>query len=352
MTGRFIEVTYGGGDMHEAGEQSHTRWRRMLLLCCGISFLWLTMVLLTPSSASAADDEENAGLLGAVTSTVTSTVGEVTTVVQTTVVQVADVVETVAPAAAPVTSVVPTLVTPVTDVVATTTTRVTDAAATTTSAVVSTATDVVQGAAGVVAEVTTALPAVPVVGGAVSEVVQALPLSATLQVVADALGALSVVAGVIDVDNPVTLPATPTVPAPGAVLLPADAELASFHMLPAPVHTADAAPTAVFASVGVSTLQMSFGAQAPFVAALTLLGTAAVAISSSAVPRGIATGLWGSTGGSSGSFAGSSASSGNSGLTAALASLPVLTWAALRRRTLHDDALPGAPVFATDITPD
>lgn len=339
--------------MHKAGEHSQSRWRRMLLLCCGVSFLWLAMVLFSPSSASAADDEGNGGLLGAVS----NTVGEVTTVVETTVVHVADAVETVAPAAAPVTSVAPTLVTPVTEAVTATTAHATEAVSTTTVAVIDTTTEVVHATTGVVSEVAAVLPVVPVVGGTVSDVVQAVPLDSTLQAVTDTLGALRTLTAtpsVIGAGNPVPLPVAP-MPSTGTVVLPADAELAAPHTLPPSILPVDDVTTTLLTSVGMSALQVTLGSQASVGVALTLLSAGVVALGSLSVPAGSPRGLWGGTGGSSGSSGSSAGSSANvlmSALVAALAALPVLIWASLRRQMLHDDALPGAPVFATDITPD
>lgn len=349
-------VQPGGEDMNVDVEPRQSRWSRLILLAGGIGLAWCAVTAFGQTSSASAAEEDPQGLLGVVSSTVQQTTSAVTDVigaVEPVVVEVAHVVAPPAPAPAPAPHTPAPVVLPaiqgVANVATTTVAGVTGAA---TSALHGTA-DTVDVVTGVVADTTSAI---------VSDVSLAQVLTPLLDVIdgLPVLGAVTTEVGVTDtlgstisvLDQLVTTitgTATTIVGNPGQPgtggLLPLPDALLPRDVTQAPV-------LSVSGSAAPLTAQQTLVLGGLFAAALAVGSVAPIASAS-----GSGTARWGWPLAPSGS-------SGTPGILSSTTAAAATLWAALvefswrahpngaATRSLADDALPGAPVFATDVSPD
>ncbi|GAA1949737.1 hypothetical protein [Microbacterium aquimaris] len=345
--------------MREPVARSLTHAQRVLLVALGLGLLWAAAAILlhTPSAGAAEDDD--AGLLGAATSVVEGATGAVDDVagatLDTAATVVAPVVETVTEpvakqAPAPVAAVVeavPEVVAPVVETVTQT---------------VTTTTDVVENGAGAVAEtVETVVSSGPVssVTTPVVELVSEVPIVGD---VAEGLGvgeAITDTAAVIDTTVGTVLVGDTTDPAPPVVVIP-ELDLPVAPAVPALPGTVPAL-IAAHVSVGEAAIATAVASVA------TAMGAAWWSQNGSWAPSAIAAAI-GATAvvGAAGSrlltphAAPSHAPGGNGSALGAAAAQPAGMLGDTWRSLLHagpphshvDDALPGAPVYDTDSTPD
>lgn len=348
-------VQPGGEDMNVDVEPRHGRWSRLLLLAGGIGLAWCAATTLAQSSSASAAEDDPSGLLGIVSSTVQQTTSAATSVIDGVEPVVVDVVEAVTPPAptpAPAPQTPAPVVTPVIQGVANVaTTVVSGVADTTTSALHGTA-DTVDVVSGTVAESTTGIVSGISVSQALAPLLAAidgLPILGTVTAELDVTETLDSAVTKIDAllaavaGTATTIVGSPGQPGTGGILPLPDSLLpgTATQPIPAVPPTASAAP--------LTTQQaLVFGG---FFAASLIVG--------SIVPFAAASGngsvRWGGW-----PLAPSGAPAAISAAAAGAATL----WAALvefswrsgplggATLTLSDDALPGAPVFATDVSPD
>lgn len=329
----------------------------MLLLAGGIGLAWCAFTALGQSSTASAAEEDPQGLLGVVSSTVQQTTSVVTDVIGTVdpvVVEVAHVVAPTAPAPAPAphtpAAVVLPVVQEVSNVATTALTDVTGAAASALHGTADTA-DVVTGIvadttsaivsdvslAQVLAPLLDAIDGLPILGTVTTEVGVTNALGSTISVL-DQLVTIITGTAITIVGNPGQPGTGGILPLPDA-LLPRDAT----HSVPVLSVSGSAAPL---------TEQQTLVLGGLFAAAVAVGSVAPIASAS-----GAGSGRWGWPLAPSGS-------SGTPGLLSSTTAAAATLWAALVEfswrahpngaaiRALSDDALPGAPVFATDVSPD
>jgi hypothetical protein len=315
-----------------------SRLSKLLLAGIGVAFTWVLLSFALGFSAAQAQADDDAGLLGAVSSTVDDTTSTVTDVVEdttaATVQTVAPVVETVTPVVDPIVPVAPVVeaveatVAPVVDTVA-------DAAA---SGVVA---PIVDSAVAVV-------DAVPVVGDVVSGLGADDALSSVGGSVDGVLqGTTGAAAGAVTDVVDVTTGGTVTAPVLAPVTIVDD-------LLAGPGLTSrtDAAPAA---SPFETVLRAAYMTGAAAWASLTSDSPAAVASADSAALAGGALGvtlallrsvlqadsvLTGSAGAGSGAWV----------LVALGFVVAYRAW--MRRTGLENDTAPAAPAYSTDVSPD
>lgn len=343
-------------------EPRRSRWSRFLLLAGGVGLAWCAFTTLGQSaSASAAEDDPN-GLLGVVSSTVHQTASAATTVIDAVEPAVTGAVQDVihaavppAPAPTPHTPAPASAIAPVIHGVA-------DAATAAVSRVTHTSTATLQGAAdtadvltGAVADTTTgilsdvaifqalspllaaAVDDLQLLGAVTSELALAETLGSTLAVVDDLL---EVVVG-----TATTIVGNPGQPGTGGILprpdglLPGDPTQPIPVLLPAGAGSLTAQQALVFGGLFAGTL--AIGSIVPIVGASATGSTRGGG--SPLAPSGPV--------GAPGALSPASASAAS--LWAALIEY---SWRTLARvgaaLSLSNDALPGAPVFATDVSPD
>ncbi|MAP63205.1 MAG: hypothetical protein CMH34_05560 [Microbacterium sp.] len=346
--------------MREPVARSLTHARRVLLVALGLGLLWAAAAILlhTPSAGAAEDDD--AGLLGAATSVVEGATGAVDDVagatLDTATTVVAPVVETVTEpvaeqAPAPVAAVVeavPEVVAPVVETVTQTVTTTTDVVDNGAGTVTATVESVVSS--GPVSAVTT-----PVV-----ELVAEVPIVGD---VADGIGlgeTITDTAAAIDTTVGTVLIGGTTDPAPPVVVIP---EL-DVPMTPAVPDPSGAVPALIAASASVG----EPGTATALARVATAMGAAWWAQNDSWAPSAIAAAMGAAAvvGAArsrllSPHVAPSHAPGGTGSAIGAAAAQPPAgmlgdTWRSLLLagppRSHVDDALPGAPVFDTDSTPD
>lgn len=360
------------------------RVRRVLLLALFAGITWCVFSLFFPStSASAAENDRGSGLLGAVGSVVDGVSGAVSETTAAVDTALTGTVEAVTPAVAPVTApvavAVPAPITqPVGDVVQTVT-RTADATVGRVDAVVTDVVNETTSAAAeiadaglvseVVAPVTEVVAEVPVLGAIVTEA----GLDETVGDVADAVdGTVSTVVGsapridsvlpdlpggAIDpVVDPIGTPSTGTVPVLQLPQFVQTAVLGSPRPAPATEHPHPGITPAAARSTGghapASRLSAP-GAALVFDAAGSFSANTALLSPVSTEPTGAADSPAGGLRG----VLGSSSAAGSAGPGSAVAetipgdSINAASSLSLFR-TDTDDALPGAPVFDTDVAPD
>ncbi len=354
-------VQPGGEDMNVDVEPRQGRWSRLLLLAGGVGLAWCAATTLAHSSSASAADDDPSGLLGIVSSTVQQTTSVATTVldgVEPVVVDVAQAVVPPAPAPVPAPAPAPQApspaVTPVIQGVANVaTTAVSGVTDTTTSALHGTA-DTLDGVSGVVAETTTGIVSGISVGQALAPLLAAIDELPILGAVTGELGVtetLGSAVGTVDAlltavaGTATTIVGNPGHPATGGIL-----------PLPGSVLPGDATqPLPVSPGVSAATLTtqqaLVFGG---FFAGALIIGAIVPFVSASA-PGSVRGGGWPlAPWGPSGAPAGLSAAA--AGAATVWAALVEYSWRAhplgTAGLTLSDDALPGAPVFATDVSPD
>lgn len=348
-------VQPGGEDMIVDVEPRQGRWSRLLLLAGGVGLAWCALTTFgQASSASAAEDDSN-GLLGVVSSTVQQTTAVATGVLDSVEPIVVDVVHTVVPPA-------PVAQGPITHVVTPVVQNVANVAATAVSGVAGTATSALNGTAGtvdavsgVVAQATSNVVAHVSVEQALAPllaVITGLPIVGS---VADQVGVTDALSPVIDaVDGllgavagtATTIVGNPAQPGTGGILPLPDALLPGDATQPIPVVPSGASATALTAQQ-----TLLFGGL--FAAALAVGAIVPVA-SASSTGTGRAGSMPLAPAGPSGSP--SLLTPGSSAAATLWAALVEFSWhahsAGRAALSLSDDALPGAPVFATDVSPD
>lgn len=363
--------------------------RRILWAALALCLGWFALSLVFPASSASAEERHGSGLLGVVGQTVdtaTSTVSHVTqhvdSVVGSAVTTVAPVVEpAVAPVPAPVREPVAEVVSSANQAVQNTVTQLDS----TVTGVVGTATDLVGGVAdsgivsGVTEPVVDLVTSVPVVGG----VVEKVGLDDTVRDVA--AGTDEVVSGVVGSPAPVSgvLPTPPTGAVdvivdtvrpggPDAPTLPGIGDgvvvpLPSPVLPTSPINSAPGAGGAVEDPVIVRADAASTAASAaPTSSASTLppgISSAAVAAQAAAsggsspaspdpgTPPSPTAPATPQTSAGSGSVAAGSGGPGTSPADSG-GSFGIQSLALLSPRTVVNDALPGAPVYDTDVSPD
>ena len=350
-------------------EPRQGRWSRLLLLAGGVGLAWCALSVLGQSSAaSASENDDPSGLLGTISSTLQQTTSAVSGVIDAVEPVVIEVVHTVAsPAPAPAPAPAPPQAPPVAaptvhSAVQGVVQSVGNAATSTVSGVTVTLATALDGTAGTVDAVT------GVVAETTTGVLSGLSLTETVAPVLETVHGLPVVGMLVD-----RLGLGETL---GAVVTTADELLATLTgtttaIVGAPGQSGNGVliplpgllpPTNEAAAAAPAT---SVGGAAPSLTtqqALTFGGLFAGALVAGAVvpfasASGTGSGRWG--GSPLAPFAPSSPSLIMAGMTAAAA-----LWAALVEfswfarpgghglLSLSDDALPGAPVFATDVAPD
>ncbi|MFG6402587.1 hypothetical protein [Microbacterium sp. P04] len=355
-------------------EAARKRAVRVALLALLLGVAWCVFSLFAPSSSASAEERDGSGLLGTVGSVVGSA-GDVVGGVTDTVDEVlTGTVQAVAPVATPVVAPIPEPVAaPVAQVV-------TQAPAIVNQAVVhvdTVATATVDAATGAVAEVADA-GLVSAVVAPVTDIVTEVPVLGSLVEETGADSALDSVAGGLDGavsdlvgSAPATVPLLPQLPT-GAV------DAVTEILVPSPVSL----PGSVFPIGGIPAGIVPGSVVIPAAPGASQSGASTPSSSPSSIrfPAAHATGLsaeeavipgvltaatitdgevpvWGSAG-AAGSVPGSPASVGGSGgasgLGAALAgTAPHGAHNSFSYFRVHtDDALPGAPVFDTDVAPD
>lgn len=348
-----------------AHRRSRLRPARLVLLALLASLAWCVLSLFASSPSASADDgsSRGSGLLGAVGETLESVGGTLEQTVAGVDAAVAAVTTAVAPVAEPVVAPVPEPVSePVVAVVQTATTTADSTVGATDAAIVAG----IDAVASSVTEVAQAAPASDLVAPAVT-------LTSQVPVVADVLdrtragdaltgiaeGADAAVSALIG-SAPPTAPLIPDLPlsglapvtdaltAPGPVLLPG-LPLPGRVLPDRPSVAGDGPLAALLAAPGPPEALRVDAASADRGTSVSTLDPAASAASRAAERTG-APGL-------SGALAGSSASltaGGGSGGVAALGaeSAPHSATGASSVRLPADEALPGAPVYDTDVSPD
>ena len=331
---------------------------RLLGLAFLATLVWVVLSLSLSTSSASANDDSGSGLLGAISGTVNDTTGAVGGLVGTVDDTVASVVQVVEPVAAPVTSVIPAPVSePIrvvsdtaVDAVNTVVEHVDDTAASAVDTVTETVSQVAEAevVGTIVDPVVETVVSVPVVGAVVSNT----GLDDLLTGAADTVD--HVVPGVIGSPGPTAplipgLPGSaveegvdtvsPATPAPGILplddsVVPAQPEAVDVSQPVAAVaddNPAERVRTAFAATAAPTTGDSSVHAGTP---------------TPSPVTHGLGDGIPGSSS--------ASLTSGGSGPSAARlddrAAAPVFVL--LFRSALVDDDLPGAPTFATDVSPD
>ena len=341
-------------------EPRQGRWSRLLLLAGGIGLAWCAFTTLGQSStASAAEDDPN-GLLGIVSSTVQETTSVATTVLDTVAPVANGVVQGVVQAAvphapAPAPQAPAPVIAPVIHSVAdATTTAVSSVTHTATSALHGTAdtVDVVTGtvadtAAGVISDISLSQALAPLLAA-----VDDLPLLGTVTselAVAETIG--STVAVVDDLLSLVTGTATSIVGSPG--------QPATGGILPLPGGLVPSDPNGLIPGVLPSAASPPLTQQQALVfgglfAGALVIGSIVPVVNASTTGTTRWAGWPLTPSGPAGApGALSSASAGAASLWAALIELSWRTRALVGGvLPLSDDALPGAPVFATDVSPD
>lgn len=339
-------------------EPRQGRWSRLLLLAGGIGLAWCAVTTFGQSSSASAAEEDPSGLLGIVSSTVQETTSLATTVidrVEPVVVEVVEAVAPPAPAPAPAPQTPTPVVTSVIQGVANVATTVVSGVADTTASALHGTADTVDGVSGAVAGTTTGIVSSISVSHALAPLLAAIDELPVLGTVTDRLGVtetLGSALGTVDslltavTGTATTIVGSPGQPGSGGILPLPDSLLPGTATQPIPV---------VSPSVSASPLAMQqalvFGGF--FAGALVIASVVPVATTS-----GTGSVRWGGW---------PLAPSGPLGAPAALSAAAAGTatlWAALveyswrshplggARLTLSDDALPGAPVFATDVSPD
>lgn len=345
-------------------EPRQGRWSRLLLLAGGVGLAWCALTTFGQSASASAAEDDSSGLLGAVSSTVQQTTSAVSDVIDSVEPVVVDVVQTVAPpastpaaqapaapnpAAAPA-PIVTSVVQGVADVATTTVSGVT---ATTTSALHGTA-DTVDALTGVVADTTTGIVSNVSVGDVLDPLLAAIEGLPLLGSVASETGLTDTVGSTVSVvdhlltavaGTATTIVGNPAQPSTGGILPLPETLLPGDETQPIPVvqPVASAAPlTAQQALV--------FGG---FFAGALIVGSVVPIMSASSTDSG-RSGWPHTPSGPSGSPA--LLSAGASAAAALWAALVEFSWRAFPNgaaiSSLSDDALPGAPVFATDVSPD
>ncbi len=340
-------------------EPRHGRWSRLLLLAGGIGLAWCAFTTLGESStASAAEDDPN-GLRGVVSSTVqqtTSAAAAVIDVVEPTVTGVVqDVVHAAVPAPpAPAPQAPAPVVAPIVHGVA-------DVATAAVSTVTHTATSALHGTAdtvdvvtGAVAETTSgvlsdisisqalapvlaAIEDLPLIGSVTGELGVVDTIGSTVAVVDDLLTAVTGAATTV-VGNPGEPGSGDILPLPDG-LLPGDPTQPISVVLPSSVASLTAQQTLIFGGLFAGALVI--GSVVPVVGASTSGATRGSGWPlAPAIPGGVSGALSSAAAGAASLWAALLESSWR---TRALAGAPL---------SLSNDALPGAPVFATDVSPD
>lgn len=351
-----------------AHRRSRLRPARLVLLALLASLAWCVLSLFASSPSASADDgsSRGSGLLGAVGETLEGVGGTLEQTVAGVDAAVAAVTTAVAPVAEPVVAPVPEPVSePVVAVVQTATTTADSTVGATDAAIVAG----IDAVASSVTEVAQAAPASDIVAPAVT-------LTSQVPVVADVLdrtragdaltgiaeGADAAVSALIG-SAPPTAPLLPDLPlsglapvtdaltAPGPVLLPGlplpgrvlpdrpsvagDGPLAALLAAPGPQEALRVDDASADRGTSVSTLDP---------------GASTAAGASRAAERTGAPGLSGALAGSSASL---TAGGGNGGVAALGAeSGPHSATGSSSVRLPADEALPGAPVYDTDVSPD
>ena len=348
--------------MRESTARMLPHAQRLLLLALGLGLLWTAAAFFLHIPAAGAAEDDDGGLLGTATSVVEGATGAVDEVAETTLdtaaTVVAPVMETVtepiakqAPApVADVVEAVPEVVTPVVESVKQTVTATTEVVDTGTGAVTGTVETVVNSGpvSGVTSPVVDLVSEVPIVG----EVAEGVGLAGAIT---DTTTAIDTTVGTVVVGDAVAPPAPPlvvTIPDLEAPVVPAPAVPVS-ELITVGTATAEASTVAAMVSVAAAMTAAWWaqdGSWAPSAIA-TAMGAAAVAgaaatrlLTSPAAPSGAPV--------SAGGNGGVASASGAQPITGMLGD----TWRSLLLagppRTLVDDALPGAPIYATDSTPD
>ncbi|WP_157814040.1 hypothetical protein [Microbacterium sp. BR1] len=333
------------------------RWSRLLLLAGGIGLAWCAATTLAQSSSASAAEDDPSGLLGIVSSTMQQTTSAATSVIDGAEPVVVDVVEAVtppAPAAAPVPETPAPVVTPVIQGVANiATTVVSGVADTTTSALHGTA-DTVDVVSGTVAESTTGIVSGISVSQALAPLLAAIDELPILGTVTGELGVTETLGSAVSTVDALLTAVTGT--ATTIVGTPGHPATRGILPLPSSVLPGDATQPLLGSpggSAATLTTQQAlvFGG---FFAGALIVGSIVPLVSASA-PGSVRGGGWPlAPAGPSGAPAAISAAA--AGAATLWAALVEFSWrsgpfggAAL---TLSDDALPGAPVFATDVSPD
>lgn len=341
---------------------------RLLGLSLLAALAWVILSLTFSTTSASANDDSPSGLLGTISGAVDDTTGAVKGLVGSVDDTVASVVEAVEPVTAPVAAVVPE---PVRQPVAEVTQTTVDAVNTvvghvdeTAASAVDTVTETVSQVAeaevvgAVVHPVVETVVSVPVVGGVVSEV----GLDDVLTGVADTLDEVvpavvgtpaptgpllpTIPGGTVDEVVDTVAPSVPAQPTPG--IPPVDGTAVAAQ----PESTDATVPTAAVA-VERSLAERVRAAAAAFTASTSPSpGESSAHVGGSPAPAGspvthdLGDGIPGS----------SSASVTSGGSAPAAARLDDRTgsptFVLLSRSALVDDDLPGAPTFATDVSPD
>ncbi|WP_396643132.1 hypothetical protein [Microbacterium sp.] len=336
-------------------EPRQGRWSRLLLLAGGVGLAWCALTTFGQSASASAAEDDSSGLLGVVSSTVQQTTSTVTEVIDTVEPVVVDVVQTVVPPAPAPQAPAAASHTPIVQGVAdAATTAVSGVAGATTSALHGTA-DTVDGLTGVVADSTTGIVSSVSIGQVLDPLlttIEGLPLlgsvtsgtglthiwGSTASAVDDLLTMITGTAS--------TIVGNPAQPATGGILPLPDTLLPGGETQPIPMvqPVASAAP--------LTAQQISaFGG---FFAGALVIGSVVPILSASSTGSGRSGGWPQAPSGPSGTPA--LLSAGAAAAATLWAALVEFSWRAHPHgaaiRTLSDDALPGAPVFATDVSPD
>lgn len=344
-------------------EPRHGRWSRLLLIAGGIGLAWCALTTLGQSSTASASEDDPNGLLGVVSSTVQQTTSTVTNVVDTVDSTVTGAVQGVVHAAVPPAP-APQAPAPV---IAPVVHEVADAATSAVSHVTQTATSALHGTAdtadvvtGVVADTTAGVVSSISLSQALAPVLAAiddlplldLPLLDTLT---DELGVTETIGSTVGVvDDLLSLVAgtaaavvgNPGQPGTGGILPLPDALLPGDETQPIPVVVQSVATVPLSA-------QQALMLGSLFAGALVIGSVAPVmGASSTGFTRGAGWPLAPSgPAGASGTL--SSVTAGAASLWAALGEYAWQTRALVGATlSLSNDALPGAPIFATDVSPD
>lgn len=354
-------------------EPRQGRWSRLLLLAGGVGLAWCALTTFGQSTSASAAEDDPSGLLGVVSSTVQHTTSAVTNVIDTVEPVVVDVVQTVVPAAPapapapqapasgahnPAATHAPIVAPLVQGVANVATTAVSEVTGATTSALHGTA-DTVDSLAGVVADTTTGIVSNVSIGEALDPLLAAIDGLPLLGSVTSSTGLTDTVGSTISVVDQLLTAVTgtttaivgnPAQPGTGAIL-PLPDTLLPGTLFPGeetqPIPVVQSVPSAA-----PLTAQQALVFGGLFAGALVIGSVVPILSASSA-----GSGRWGWP-------HAPSAPAGSCGVLSAGISAAATLWAALVEfswrvhahgaaiRSLSDDALPGAPVFATDVSPD
>lgn len=355
-------VQPGGEDMNVDVEPRRSRWSRFLLLAGGIGLAWCAVTTFGQSSSASAADDESGGLLGVVSSTVQHTTSAAASIIDTVDSTVTGAVQGLANAAIPPAPAPAPQAPAPTPVVAPVIHGVVNAATSAVSGVTHTATSAIHGTAdtadvvtGTVADVASSVLSSASISQALAPVLAAVDGLPVLGTVTSELGVTETVVSAVDVVDglltAVTGTATTIVGNPG--------QPSTGGILPLPDGLLPGDPTQPIPVVSQSTATASLTAQQAlifgglFVGAL-VVGSIVPVVGASSTGSPRAPGWPLTPAGSAGApVAISSAAAGAASLWAALIEHSWRT-RALNCATLFlsNDALPGAPVFATDVSPD